>query len=91
MARRYGLRDDQWDRIRDLLPGREGHVGVRRRIIVCSWKRCFIDTATGYLGAIFPSDSETGRMSTSGCADGAKAASSDVYSNTWLPITITNT
>ena len=26
--RRYGLRDDQWDRIKDLLPGREGHVGV---------------------------------------------------------------
>src|ERR1043166_2052656 len=25
---RYGLRDDQWDRIKDLLPGREGHVGV---------------------------------------------------------------
>ena len=26
--RRYALRDDQWDRIRDLLPGREGWVGV---------------------------------------------------------------
>jgi transposase len=26
--RRYGLRDDQWDRIKELLPGREGHVGV---------------------------------------------------------------
>ena len=26
--RRYALRDDQWDRIEDLLPGREGHVGV---------------------------------------------------------------
>jgi transposase len=26
--RRYALRDDQWDRVRDLLPGREGHVGV---------------------------------------------------------------
>src|SRR5882757_4243782 len=26
--RRYGLRDDQWDRIKDFLPGREGHVGV---------------------------------------------------------------
>lgn len=26
--RRYALRDDQWDRIRDLLPGREGSVGV---------------------------------------------------------------
>ena len=27
----YGLRDDQWDRIRDLLPGREGHVGCTAR------------------------------------------------------------
>ena len=25
--RRYGLRDDQWERIQDLLPGRVGHVG----------------------------------------------------------------
>jgi hypothetical protein len=24
---RFGLRDDQWGRIKDLLPGREGHVG----------------------------------------------------------------
>jgi transposase len=26
--RRYGLSDDQWDRIKGLLPGREGSVGV---------------------------------------------------------------
>ena len=26
--RRYALRDGQWDRIKDPLPGREGHVGV---------------------------------------------------------------
>src|SRR4051795_6219291 len=26
--RRYALRDDQWDRIKDLLPGRAGCVGV---------------------------------------------------------------
>jgi len=26
--RRYSLRDDQWDRIKDILPGREGYVGV---------------------------------------------------------------
>ncbi len=26
--RRYSLRDSQWERIRDLLPGRDGHVGV---------------------------------------------------------------
>ncbi len=28
MVRRYALRDDQWERIKDMLPGREGHVGV---------------------------------------------------------------
>ena len=28
MSRRYGLRDDQWERIKDLLPGREDTVGV---------------------------------------------------------------
>ena len=28
MARRYGLRDDQWERIEGLLPGREDTVGV---------------------------------------------------------------
>jgi len=27
MVKRYGLREDQWQRIKDLLPGREGHVG----------------------------------------------------------------
>jgi transposase len=26
--RRFGLRDDQWERIKNLLPGREGSVGV---------------------------------------------------------------
>ena len=26
--RRYALRDDQWDRIKDQLPGRDGWVGV---------------------------------------------------------------
>ena len=28
MTRRYALRDDQWDRIKALLPGREDSVGV---------------------------------------------------------------
>ena len=26
--KRYALRDDQWERIENLLPGRKGHVGV---------------------------------------------------------------
>ena len=28
MSRRYALRDDQWERLQDLLPGRAGSVGV---------------------------------------------------------------
>ena len=28
MTRRYALRDDQWERIKDILPGREDTVGV---------------------------------------------------------------
>ena len=28
---RYGLHEDQWERIKDLLPGRIGHVGATAR------------------------------------------------------------
>src|SRR5262249_58309443 len=28
---RYGLRDDQWERIKDLLPGKRGDVGATAR------------------------------------------------------------
>jgi transposase len=31
MTKRYGLRDDQWDRIKDVLPGRATTVGVTAR------------------------------------------------------------
>ncbi len=31
IKRRYALRDDQWERIKDLLPGRVGHVGATAR------------------------------------------------------------
>jgi transposase len=31
MVKRYGLRDDQWDRISGILPGQIGHVGVSAR------------------------------------------------------------
>ena len=31
MTKRYALRSDQWERIKNLLPGCEGHVGVTAR------------------------------------------------------------
>ena len=31
MTRRYALRDDQWERIKDSLPGRPSHMGVTAR------------------------------------------------------------
>jgi len=31
MTRRYALRDDQWERIKDLLPGRAGQPGAQAR------------------------------------------------------------
>ena len=31
MGRRYALRDDQWDKIKNLLPGREGTVGANAK------------------------------------------------------------
>jgi hypothetical protein len=37
--RRYGLRDDRWDRIKDFLPDREGHVGGTAADIDCSSKK----------------------------------------------------
>ena len=31
MPKRYGLRDDQWERIKELLPGRAGSVGANAK------------------------------------------------------------
>ena len=38
MGRRYALRDDQWDKIKNLLPGRKGTVGANAKD-----NRLFID------------------------------------------------
>lgn len=31
MKHRYALKNEQWDRIKDLLPGRKGYVGVKAK------------------------------------------------------------
>lgn len=40
MGKRYALRDDQWERIKDLLPGRAGLAGATARD-----NRLFVDAA----------------------------------------------
>ena len=73
--RRFGLRDDQWERIKNLLPGREGSVGV-----TAADNRLFVEAVlyryrTGMPGAICRSGSERGQRSTLGSAVGPKAVS----------------
>jgi transposase len=49
MVRRYGLRDDQWEKIQDLLPGREGTVGVTAKE-----NRLFVDAVIYHYRAGIP-------------------------------------
>jgi hypothetical protein len=75
--RRYALRDDQWDRIKDILPGREGHVGG-----TAADNRLFVEAVLfepASLGAICPSVSATGRSSINASTDGPRAASSSGF------------
>jgi hypothetical protein len=76
--RRYGLRDDQWDRTKDLLPGREGHVGGTAKD-----NRLFIEAVLYRLerdvpGATYLSGLAIGKRSTNGSAGWRKAGSSIV-------------
>ena len=73
MMRRFGLRDDQWERIKDLLPGREGSVGV-----TAADNRLFVEAVLyrycmGCLGAICRSGSVTEFRCIGGSAVGPKA------------------
>src|SRR6185312_1644763 len=83
---RFGLRDDQWERIKDFLPGREGHVGG-----TAVDNRLFVDAVlyryrTGIPGGICRCASATGRLFTSASADGRRAAFLSVFSNCWQAI-----
>ncbi len=72
MTRRYALRDDQWERIENLLPGRADTVGVTRKTIVCLSKLFFIAIAREYRGAIYRNDLAHGKPFIRGSAGGLK-------------------
>lgn len=89
--RRYALRDDQWDRIRDLLSGRLGSVGVTAKD-----NRLFVEgscTATGpaSLGATCPSASGMRSRCSAASAAGRSLASGSGCSGTSAQRPTTNT
>ena len=88
---RFGLRDDQWERIKDSVPGREGHVGgtaADNRLFVDA---VFTDIERESLGVICRHVSATGRSCTSALAGGRRAAFSSEFSSCWRAIRTTNT
>lgn len=52
MTRRYALTDAQWDHIKDLLPGRAGHVGRPAANVACLLRLCCFATVPVCPGAI---------------------------------------
>ena len=89
--RRYALRDDQWDRIKDFLPGREGHVGG-----TAADNRLFVEAVVyRYRAGIpwrdLPERFGDWKSSTSALIGGRRAAFSSAFSGFWRAITTTNT
>ncbi len=85
--RRYGLRNDRWEQIKDVLPRREDHVGG-----TTADNRLFVEAVLyRYRGVIFFCASATGRMSTGACVAGAKVVLSRGYFVIWRRITTMNT
>ena len=89
--RRYALRDDQWDRIKDLLPGREGHVGVTAKD-----NRLFVEAVlyryrAGIAWRDLPERFGDPEKSIRGSADGRRAGFGRRFSTTCLTTRTTNT
>src|SRR6187397_2428623 len=89
--RRYALRDDQWDRIKDLLPGREGCVGVTARD-----NRLFVEAVlyryrAGIPWRDLPERFGPWRTCTRGSADGPSLVYGSGYFSIWPPMPTTNT
>ena len=89
---RFALRNDQWDRIKNILPVRDGHVGgTAEDNRVCSSKRFSTALGLDVPGVICLSVSATGNQSINVSADGQKAAFSSVFSSFWPAIATTST
>src|SRR3984893_4477211 len=86
----YHKRDDQWERIKDFLPGPDMSAALRQTT-GCSLTRFFTDIEREFPGEICRCVSATGRSCTSALADGPRAAFSSEFSSLWQAIRTTNT
>jgi hypothetical protein len=89
---RYALRDDQWAKIEDFLPGREGHVGGLAAANLLLSNRHSVHAGHGC--AMTPdlwSDTGLGSRPTGAIAAGAKVAFLLVFSRLWLMIPVPGT
>jgi len=89
--RRYALRDDQWDRIKDFLPGREGHVGG-----TAADNRLFVEAVlfryrAGVPWRALPERFGDWMPSTSASTGGPKAVFLNAFSIYWRKTTTTST
>jgi len=78
---RFGLRNDQWDRIKDILPGREGHVGGTAEDNRLFVEAILIALGRAVPGAIYRSVSAIGNRFINVSADGRRAEFSNVFSS----------
>ena len=78
-SRRYALRDDQWERIKDLLPGRDGYVGGTAKD-----NRLFVEAVlyryrAGIPRGTYPKGLGTSESYTPDSVDGAKVEYGNGY------------
>ena len=85
---RYALRDDQWEKIKDFLPGRKGHVGG-----TAADNRLFVDaviyryrTGVPWRGSV----TANGSRRTGDIDGGARAACLPAFSRYWWPMPTTS-
>ena len=89
--RRYGLRDDQWDRIKDMLPGRAGSVGKTAANNQLFVEAVLFRYRAGVHGAICRSASGSEATFTGASAAGRNPVSGSGSSSISQPMPTTNT
>jgi hypothetical protein len=88
-ARRYGLRDDQLERIEELLPGRRVRSAVRLKTTGYLWRRYCIDIGPGFHGATCRNALVIFALCIPGSAVGPDGACGRSCSSIWSAMRIT--